>query len=121
MGLDIELIKHRLNASTGAIAIDSPNSVEDELLTKLVLEVAQPLEYPPYYWNLSKGLQQLSVTRQRGSNVTTGIKKTPVEDHKPDNPVTGLLKFIRDLLCRQYSRVLTRWSSAQFVCAARFD
>jgi SpoVK/Ycf46/Vps4 family AAA+-type ATPase len=96
MGLDLELIKHRLNASTGAIAIDSPNSVEDELLTKLVLEVAQPLEYQPYYWNLAKGLQQLSVTRQRSSGVTTGIKKTPVEDHKPDNPVTGLLKFIRE-------------------------
>jgi SpoVK/Ycf46/Vps4 family AAA+-type ATPase len=96
MGLDIELIKHRLNASTGAIAIDSPNSVEDELLTKLVLEVAQPLEYQPFYWNLAKGLQSLSVTRQRQSGVSTGVKKTPVEDHKPDNPVTGLLKFIRD-------------------------
>jgi SpoVK/Ycf46/Vps4 family AAA+-type ATPase len=96
MGLDLELIKHRLNASTGAIAIDSPNSVEDELLTKLVLEVAQPLEYQPYYWNLAKGLQQLSVTRQRTSGVTTGIKKTPVEDYKSDNPVTGLLKFIRE-------------------------
>jgi SpoVK/Ycf46/Vps4 family AAA+-type ATPase len=96
MGLDIELIKHRLNASTGAIAIDSPNSVEDELLTKLVVEVAQPLEYQPFYWNLAKGLQSLSITHQRQSGVSTGVKKTPVEDHKPDNPVTGLLKFIRD-------------------------
>jgi ATPase family associated with various cellular activities (AAA) len=96
MGLDLELIKHRLNASTEAIAIDSPNSVEDELLTKLVLEVAQPLDYQPFYWNLAKGLQQISVTRQRQSGVTTGVKKTSVEDHKPDNPVTGLLKFIRE-------------------------
>ena len=70
MGLDIELIKHRLNASTGAIAIDSPNSVEDELLTKLVLEVAEPLEYQPFYWNLAKGLQSLSITRQRQSGVS---------------------------------------------------
>jgi hypothetical protein len=95
MGLNIELIKHRLDASTGALAIESSNSVESELLTRLVMEVAQPLNYRPYYWNIAKGLQSLTVTRNT-NGATTGIKKTPVENHKPDNPVTGLLKYIRE-------------------------
>jgi SpoVK/Ycf46/Vps4 family AAA+-type ATPase len=95
MGLNVELIKHRLNASTGAIAIESSNSVESELLTQLVIEVAQPLNYQPYYWNIAKGLQSLSITKNT-SGATTGIKKTPIENHKPDNPVTGLLKYIRE-------------------------
>ncbi|MCU0567185.1 MAG: AAA family ATPase [Oculatellaceae cyanobacterium Prado106] len=95
MGLNIEMINNRLNASTGAIAIESSNSVESELMTQLVLEVAQPLGYQPYYWNISKGLQQLSVTRNL-NGMTTGIKKTTVENHNPDNPVTGLFKYIRD-------------------------
>lgn len=37
MLLDIELIKNRLNAASGVIAINSPNAVEDELITKLVV------------------------------------------------------------------------------------
>jgi SpoVK/Ycf46/Vps4 family AAA+-type ATPase len=94
MGLDIELIKHRLNASTGAIAIDSPNSVESELLTQLVTEVARPLNYHPYYWNISKGLQALSMTRN-STGIATGIKKTEVDNYIPDHPVTGLFAYIR--------------------------
>jgi SpoVK/Ycf46/Vps4 family AAA+-type ATPase len=94
MGLDLELIKHRLNASTGAIAIDSPNSVESELLTQLVTEVARPLNYRPYYWNISKGLQALSITRN-STGIATGIQKTEVDNYIPDHPVTGLLAYIR--------------------------
>lgn len=95
MPLDIALIQNRLDAASGMIAINSPNAVEDELVTKLVLEVAVPLEYKPYYWNITKSLCDVNLTRDNSKKIT-GNKKTPVEGYSVDNPVTGLLQFIRE-------------------------
>ncbi|MEX0272060.1 AAA family ATPase [Leptolyngbyaceae cyanobacterium UHCC 1019] len=103
MPLDISLIRNRLDAASGVLAINSPNAVEDELVTKLLLEVAQPLEYKPYYWNLSKSLREVSLTRDKSGKIT-GIKKTPVPDYTTDNPVTGLFQFIRD--CKDHALFL---------------
>ncbi len=104
MSLDIELIKNRLNAASGVIAINSPNAVEDELITKLVAEVAEPLDYRTYYWNLTKSLRQVTLTRERKSGAMTGIKKNPVEGFVTDNPVTGLFQHIRD--CKEQALFL---------------
>lgn len=83
--LNTQLIRDRLKAATGTLAIDTPPTAQARLLEQLYLEVAKPCQYKPYYWDLCTGLCTLDVVERQLTKQSTG----------QGTDVIGLFEFIQ--------------------------